>query len=395
MRSQCPICLYVVRDPQQTPCCGKVFCKKCISKISEEYKYCPTCKAEDFHYFPDKGLQQELYSSKVFCTYKPGGCDWQGELRELERGHLNSNQDKMALEGCKFVPVKCLHCKESYPRGNIDEHQSSKCGRRPFTCPICDEYKSTYDDVTSLHQPGCNYRPVDCPNRCGQVMHHRKLKEHLSSECELSEVECEFSHAGCEAKMLRRDVPSHRVDCVVKHLSLLATENKKLRAQLQDRTAKIEDRVADLELKSSCTFLTTLCIQYPWEDYAHCHSGTLLVSVTVRDAKTQWLSRPFCYHKSHQLQLCVWFTTKHGDQMRELCFKYIRVNYYPNTLVISTSIKDYYNDKNYFQKKVRCAGTESETVRIPAISGAKVFGAFQESAIIPFCINSVEEVRIL
>ena len=73
-------------------------------------------------------------------------------------------------------------------------------------------------------------RPVDCPNKCGQVVQHQKLEEHLSSECELSEVECEFSHAGCEAKMLRRDLPSHMTDNMAEHMSLLAKENRQFKA---------------------------------------------------------------------------------------------------------------------------------------------------------------------
>ena len=129
----------------------------------------------------------------MYCPKRSLSCDWQGELGELDKHLDGDGKDPVNLEGCKFVTVNCSLCSESYPRGELEEHQT-KC------------------------------RPVDCPHKCGQLMQHQKLEEHLFSECELSEVECEFSHAGCEAKMLRRDLPSH--------MSLLAKKKRQLKAEL-------------------------------------------------------------------------------------------------------------------------------------------------------------------
>lgn len=115
-RSQCPICLYVVKDPQQTPCCGKVFCKTCISKIKKEFSYCPTCKTDNFHYFPDKGLKQELLSCTVYCNYKSSGYDWQGALGDLDK-HMSTGTEQQDEGGCKFVPIKCPYCQKGLSRG--------------------------------------------------------------------------------------------------------------------------------------------------------------------------------------------------------------------------------------------------------------------------------------
>ena len=106
---ECPICLLILREPYQATCCGKSFCKECIGEIKARNNTCPTCKAEDFFSYPNKGLQQPLYDFQVYCIHKSKGCEWTGELRKLDN-HLNSDPpgaDK-SLEGCSFTVINCL-----------------------------------------------------------------------------------------------------------------------------------------------------------------------------------------------------------------------------------------------------------------------------------------------
>jgi TNF receptor-associated factor 4 len=113
IQAECPICLLVLREPYQATCCGKSFCKECIESVKATSNKCPTCKAEDFFSYPNLGLQQSLYDFRVYCTYKSKGCEWTGELRELDN-HLNSDSpaDK-SLQGCPFMLIKCpLGCAE-------------------------------------------------------------------------------------------------------------------------------------------------------------------------------------------------------------------------------------------------------------------------------------------
>ena len=113
VQSECPICLLVLREPYQATCCGNSFCKECIHQVKADLKPCPTCKDDNFKLFHNKGLQQSLYDFQVYCTRKSKGCEWTGELKELDN-HLNSDPsaDK-SLQGCPYTLINCPSSCES------------------------------------------------------------------------------------------------------------------------------------------------------------------------------------------------------------------------------------------------------------------------------------------
>jgi TNF receptor-associated factor 4 len=129
-QSECPICLLVLREPYQATCCGKSFCKECIYRIKAANQACPTCNDKEFTLFPNKGLQQSLYDFKVYCTHKSKGCEWTGELRELDK-HLNSDPpaDK-SLQGCLYTlikcPLGCVGCEKGVCRKDLKSHLNDK-----------------------------------------------------------------------------------------------------------------------------------------------------------------------------------------------------------------------------------------------------------------------------
>ena len=61
-QSECPICLLVLRKPNQVSCCGYV--------VQDDNKPCPCCNAERFDTFDDKRLKRSLYDFKVQGTTK-------------------------------------------------------------------------------------------------------------------------------------------------------------------------------------------------------------------------------------------------------------------------------------------------------------------------------------
>ena len=130
IQSQCPICLLILREPYQTTCCGGKFCKECIHRVKAANEACPTCRKKDFPLFHDKALQRELYNFRVYCTHKSKGCEWTGELRELDN-HLNSDPpaDK-SFQGCPYTLIKCPlgcdECKNGVCRKDVQAHIDDK-----------------------------------------------------------------------------------------------------------------------------------------------------------------------------------------------------------------------------------------------------------------------------
>lgn len=59
---QCLICTYASRDAHQIECCGKVFCRSCLSKLKRtEHRACPNCRKDKWKSFPDKKSNFEIY----------------------------------------------------------------------------------------------------------------------------------------------------------------------------------------------------------------------------------------------------------------------------------------------------------------------------------------------
>ena len=307
LQSHCPICLLILREPFQVTCCGKSFCRACIQRIGAGNKPCPTCNRDNFDSFPNKGLQQPLYGFQVFCSNKESGCDWQGELGQLDQ-HLNLNPDKDKLSvGCAYTNVKCLFCEELYQRSKIGHHHGSQCTERPFTCSMCEEYYSTYDDVITNHAPVCICRPVECPNSCGaNNLQHQHLEEHVSTQCPLSYVDCEFSDAGCDVKVHRKDLSSHMEENMVTHVSLLARENRKLKLAQEEKNKQLEEKIEELKFQ-----LTRVPPVY----------------LKCLDAKNHWLSEPFYSHVGgYKLQLDYFYVTLISIHQNSCLFscKYIK-----------------------------------------------------------------------
>ena len=137
IQTECPICLLVLREPFQVVCCGKSYCKECVEQIKASTQDCPTCKVRNIFCYPNKGLQQSLYDIKVYCTHKSKGCEWTGELRELDN-HLNSDPpaDKF-LEGCPFTvincPLSCAGCETGVCRKDVKAHVNDKMSSHVMT----------------------------------------------------------------------------------------------------------------------------------------------------------------------------------------------------------------------------------------------------------------------
>ena len=256
-QTECPVCLHVLREPYQVNCCGYAFCRECIEMIESDDQPCPCCK-EIFEAFEDKRLKRSLYAFKVHCSIKEQGCQWVGELGQLDN-HLNLNPSQQnQLQGCQLSKIKCLHCSEVVLRSDIEDHQNNQCPRRPFSCEYCKEFDSSYEEVTINHWPVCGSYPVPCTNKCGETLQRQNLESHITNDCPLTIINCDFQHVGCEVRLPRKDMPEHLRESVVDHLSKMSTSYKKLmsdldeqKLQAQQETSKLQHKIKQLETKVS------------------------------------------------------------------------------------------------------------------------------------------------
>ena len=170
----------------------------------------------------DLCFKREVMERKVYCSKKSAGCRWSGELGELER-HLKLG----SVEGkCRYVDVQCpLQCGKRLQRRYLEDHKTTNCEKRLFTCEHCD-YEATYEKVVNDHWPKCQLYPEVCPNLCSNE--RRFLKRSLQ------EVECEFFHAGCRAKMKCKALEEHLEAKKDEHLKIVSAKCTKLESKVND-----------------------------------------------------------------------------------------------------------------------------------------------------------------
>ena len=218
----CPVCTELLTEPLLSDC-GHHVCRECHERImASDHAECPTCQELDVLKTArlNKRLQREVYDLKVHCQNKTGtkrGCQWFGELRELE-DHLNP-----AKKSCEYLPVACTFgCGQQVRLSAMKDHNRRRCPKRLEKCKHCDYYNSR-DFLIDNHLPVCPEFPVGCPNKCREKgLKRRQLQSHLD-ECPLQVIDCPFSSEGCPVKKLpRNQMEIHEDTAMRKHLRLVA-----------------------------------------------------------------------------------------------------------------------------------------------------------------------------
>ena len=82
---ECPITYNVLLEPHQTDCCGNHLSREAVAIIAKQEKPCPLCKKSSFTTHPDINFRRQVHQLSVFCPHKKRGCEWQGELFNLEK----------------------------------------------------------------------------------------------------------------------------------------------------------------------------------------------------------------------------------------------------------------------------------------------------------------------
>ena len=208
-RLQCQICHLPSRDPYLSVCCGHLFCKSCLDGVKRSVAItnaCPVCRDEEFVTFPNKAVNREIKSLCVYCTNKVIGCEWKGELNDINHHLGNSN-------GCQFVKVKCPNeCETMWmQRQYLINHVRISCPRRKVKCQYCHDI-GEHQFIEGQHKNGCPKLPLPCPNKCGFGNVAREDMEKHREECRLEVLNC-FNDCGeyLERQYLSRHV---NTECV-------------------------------------------------------------------------------------------------------------------------------------------------------------------------------------
>ena len=227
----CLVCQDVLRDPQLTGCCGQHYCASCLEQC-ERANYdqrCPHCRTRNYATMPNKQLQREINSLKIYCSNWSQGCRWTGELTAITR-HLESQNG-----GCGIVTVECaLKCGMKIERSQLAKHQQYDCLQRPYECGYCGK-KDTHTKITGEkemtkqrdripeekgHYSVCPDYPKKCPNQCGKTVKRREIMAHRRL-CHREQVHCTFQGRNteneiinCGQKMLRSELQNHQKICL-------------------------------------------------------------------------------------------------------------------------------------------------------------------------------------
>ena len=295
----CSICSLVLRDPHQVTCCGSVFCRSCIKRVQSTAgdSSCPSCKIAGFSYFADASFKCSLDSSLVRCSQRKLGCEWEGQLGELD-SHLNLQPppDKL-LKGCQFSEVKCTYCLQRFQRCFIQNHQSDDCALCPYTCHHCKKRISTFEDVTQMHFLVCPLFCLPCPNKCNQNIAPHELVNHVVRDCPLTIVKCDF---GCQTKLARKDIPTHNKENLIEHVCLQQKQLMQLQKDIREKRHENINLRHVIENQDCNTQRILKAHQEKLEEMSY--SGTLPITFSMEDFERHklddscWFSPPFYTH---------------------------------------------------------------------------------------------------
>ena len=209
---KCPICRLVARNAYQVNCCGKIMCEGCLIKCCETSETCPMCRTRIGNkYFKDKRSDREIQSLKIYCDNKEAGCDWSGQVRDIEKH----------LEHCDYQEIECEDCKGTILKLNVVTHLSDECSMRDYKCTLCNK-QDTYQSITVDHPKVCPNVVLECTNRgCFKQLKRRSMPSHLEM-CPKQVINCPFKGMGCSFASKRQDLVKHVEKEVTSHVQLVA-----------------------------------------------------------------------------------------------------------------------------------------------------------------------------
>ena len=227
----CQICGGLLDEPQQVICCGHDVCKTCLNSWLERNNTCPFCRKPEPAYYPDMRNDRAVKNLRGKCPFVAQGCNWQGELRNLP----------VHLRDCVRGIVKCRQCGAKVSKGDLDEHNSNSCPKRPSRCHYCNE-EGTYERIHGEHvEKYCPRYPILCPNMCEATAFPRHELERHKRRCPQQLVPCKYADLGCPDDVIRCEMEEHCKATMARHLGLSCDMVVTLAQRLQDTEKRLQE----------------------------------------------------------------------------------------------------------------------------------------------------------
>uniref|UniRef100_A0A1X7STK2 RING-type domain-containing protein n=1 Tax=Amphimedon queenslandica TaxID=400682 RepID=A0A1X7STK2_AMPQE len=227
--TNCPVCFVsLYQNPFVNGECGHHLCGSCSKRL----KFCPECRVS-LKTHPDKSLQRVLKSLSVYCNKKNEGCEWEGELGDLQHHQ----------ENCVRAVIRCATCDLEGPRDFISIHQSEECIFRIVSCKYCHHHYS-WSDLNS-HYDLCSEYVIQC-SECYASITRGYEKTHKNEVCPLAYVKCVASQYGCQWEGYRRAMDDHVKNNLAVHFHLClqqGSKNEEALASCKDVIKQLESEV--------------------------------------------------------------------------------------------------------------------------------------------------------
>lgn len=243
----CPICLFVLREPLQTKC-GHRFCKRCIEKwLSESDPRCPVDnqRLSKGELFPDNYAKREILNLTVKCPNYKKGCDLVVTLSDVQN-HYNA---------CDFSYVPCpLHCANILLRRDLESHKLNECPKRIVQCSLCKNNIAAEDKES--HSSQCPLSVVQCTS-CSAQFPRQHSTVHMS-ECPKAKVKCQYTFLGCGFESERQQMADHEQQAMMFHMGLINRSLQLLFAMFRINPLSVQhSSITSIHRPSSLGFLPT------------------------------------------------------------------------------------------------------------------------------------------
>jgi len=142
--------------------------------------------------FTNKLSDREIRKLEVYCSNKSDGCEWTGELNDIE-AHVKR---------CEFEDIPCPNgCNMRLQRQFFEVHTEFECPNCEAYCQLCYMVGKKYF-IEGQHMDECPKLPLPCPNSCQDKLILREGMAGHRAICPLEHVKCEYFQMGCDVAVL-------------------------------------------------------------------------------------------------------------------------------------------------------------------------------------------------